>query len=75
MLQGDPGPSSLALITVCSAGGKTTTIQDLITRYVKQGHRALDYRFYAGGRHEILNETGKDRVRGVGRWLSEILDS
>jgi alpha-beta hydrolase superfamily lysophospholipase len=56
-------------------GGKTTTIQDLITRYVKKGHRALNYRFYACGRHELLNEAGKDRVhRDVGRWLSQILD-
>ena len=35
-------------------GGKTTTIQSLITRYMGQGQLALEYRFYAGGRHEIL---------------------
>ena len=34
-----------------------------------------DYRFYAGGRHEILNEAEKDRVhRDVGHWLRQILD-
>lgn len=56
-------------------GGKTRTIQDLITRYMRQGHLALDYRFYSGGRHEILNEAEKDLVhRDVGRWLSQIVD-
>ena len=33
-------------------GSRTRTIQDLITRYMRQGHLALDYGFYAGGRHE-----------------------
>ena len=56
-------------------GSRTRTIQDLITRYMRQGHLALDYGFYAGGRHEILNEPEKDRVhRDVGHWLSQILD-
>jgi len=56
-------------------GGKTITIQSLITRYMKQGHRSLDYRFYAGGRHEILNEPEKDRVHhDIGRWLAQSLD-
>ena len=56
-------------------GGQTTTIQALITRYMKHGHRALDYRFYAGGRHEILNEVEKDRVhRDIGHWLTKVLD-
>jgi alpha-beta hydrolase superfamily lysophospholipase len=56
-------------------GSKTRTIQALITRYMSQGHLALAYRFYAGGRHEILNEAEKDRGhRDVGHWLSQILD-
>jgi alpha-beta hydrolase superfamily lysophospholipase len=56
-------------------GGKTITIQNLITRYMKEGHRSLDYRFYAGGRHEILNESEKDRVqRDIGHWLTQTLD-
>ena len=42
---------------------------------MNQGHRVLDYRFYAGGRHEILNDAEKDRVhRAIGHWLSQILD-
>jgi hypothetical protein len=37
-----------------------------------EGHLALDYRFYAGGRHEICNEPEKDRVhRDIGHWLSK----
>jgi alpha-beta hydrolase superfamily lysophospholipase len=33
-------------------GAKTTTIQDLITRYMRQGQLELEYRFYAGGRQK-----------------------
>ena len=56
-------------------GEKTETIQGLITRYMRHGHRALEYRFYAGGRHEIFNEAEKDTVhRDIGYWLTSILD-
>ena len=56
-------------------GARTTTVQSLITRYMKQGHLCLDHRFYAGGRHEILNEPEKDRVhRDIGHWLTQTLD-
>jgi alpha-beta hydrolase superfamily lysophospholipase len=56
-------------------GAKTTTIQDLITRYMKQGQLALEYRFYADGRHEILNEAEKDSVhRDIAHWLMQILN-
>jgi hypothetical protein len=56
-------------------GGRTRTIQNLITRYMWRGHLALAYRFYAGGRHEILNEAEKDQVhRDVGLWLAQVLD-
>jgi len=42
---------------------------------MKQGQLALEYRFYADGRHEILNETGKDSVhRDIAHWLTQILD-
>jgi alpha-beta hydrolase superfamily lysophospholipase len=42
---------------------------------MKHGHRTLEYRFYAGGRHEILNEAEKDCVhRDIGHWLTQILD-
>lgn len=56
-------------------GGKTVTIQGLITRYMEHGHRALDYRFYQGGRHEIFNEAEKETVhRDIGHWLTHVLD-
>ena len=56
-------------------GDKTATIQQLISRYMGRGQLALEYRFYPGGRHEILNEAEKDRVhRDIGHWLSQILD-
>jgi alpha-beta hydrolase superfamily lysophospholipase len=61
--------------TLDPVGAETTTIQSLITRYMKERHRSLDYRFYAGGRHEILNEPEKDRVhRDIGHWLTQTLD-
>jgi alpha-beta hydrolase superfamily lysophospholipase len=42
---------------------------------MNHGHRALASRFYAGGRHEIFNEVEKDNVhRGIGKWISSILD-
>jgi alpha-beta hydrolase superfamily lysophospholipase len=56
-------------------GRKTATIQGLITRYMAEGHLTLDYRFYAGGRHEIFNEPEKDHVhRDIGHWLSKVID-
>jgi len=42
---------------------------------MNHGHRALEYRFYAGGRHEIFNEVEKDSVhRDIGKWISSVLD-
>ena len=72
-------PADLPILIIAGTddpvGAKTTTIQSLITRYMKQGHLCLDYRFYAGGRHEILNEPEKDRVhRDIGHWLTQTLD-
>jgi alpha-beta hydrolase superfamily lysophospholipase len=56
-------------------GAKTTTIQDLITRYMRQGRLAIQCRFYAGGRHEILNDAEKGRVhRDIEHWLTQVLD-
>lgn len=56
-------------------GGRTKTIQALIGRLLDRGHLTLDVRFYAGGRHEILNDIVKDRVhRDVGHWLSHIVN-
>jgi alpha-beta hydrolase superfamily lysophospholipase len=56
-------------------GARTTTIQNLITRYMDHGQLAIEYRFYAGGRHEILNEAEKDHVhRDIEHWLRQVLD-
>ena len=42
---------------------------------MNHGHRALEYRFYAGGRHEICNEIEMDSVhRDIGKWISSVLD-
>lgn len=72
-------PDDLPILIIAGTddpvGEKTVTVQALITRYMHHGHRALDYRFYKGGRHEILNEAGKDRVqRDIGHWLSKVVN-
>jgi alpha-beta hydrolase superfamily lysophospholipase len=73
-------PVELPILVIAGSedpvGGRTETIQSLITRYMTEGHRRLEYRFYAGGRHEILNEPEKDRVqRDIGLWLESVLDA
>lgn len=73
-------PVDLPILIVSGAddpvGGRTKTIQSLISRYMAEGHRCLEYRFYAGGRHEILNEPEKDCVhRDIGHWLDGVLGS
>ncbi|MBF9348378.1 alpha/beta fold hydrolase [Mycobacteroides chelonae] len=73
-------PSELPILVIAGSedpvGGRTETIQGLISRYLAEGHRRLKCRFYAGGRHEILNEPEKDRVhRDIGLWLESVLDA
>jgi alpha-beta hydrolase superfamily lysophospholipase len=73
-------PADLPMLLISGTddpvGEKTRTIQALITRYMRFGHRALAYKFYAGGRHEILNEAEKGQVhRDVRHWLSPILEA
>ena len=72
-------PRNLPILIIAGTddpvGGKTTTIQSLITRYMSQGQLELGYRFYPGGRHEILNESEKDQVhRDIAHWLTHVLD-
>ncbi|AOK29663.1 MULTISPECIES: alpha/beta fold hydrolase [Burkholderia] len=56
-------------------GASTHSIQSLITRYMKQGHLALAYRFYPGDRHEILNDRNKDLVHyDIASWLGAVLN-
>lgn len=73
-------PAGLPILVIAGTddpvGGRTVTVRGLIARYVAEGHRRLEYRFYEGGRHEILNEPEKDRVhRDIGHWLEGVLDS
>ncbi len=72
-------PADLPILLIAGTedpvSAQTVTIQDLIIRYMRQGQLSLEYRFYAGGRHEILNEAEKDSVhRDVAHWLTHILE-
>ncbi|MFW2270598.1 alpha/beta fold hydrolase [Burkholderia orbicola] len=72
-------PNALPILIIAGTedpvGDRTRSIRELIVRYVRQGHLALSYRFYEGGRHEILNDTGKERVlHDIEHWLSVTLD-
>ncbi|MGL6234507.1 MAG: alpha/beta fold hydrolase [Segniliparus sp.] len=73
-------PLGLPLLIIAGAedpvGGKTSSIQALIARYLARGHRRLSVRFFEGGRHEILNEPEKDQVhREIGGWFAQHLNS
>jgi alpha-beta hydrolase superfamily lysophospholipase len=51
-------------------GRKTVAVTQLADRYRALGLRDVQTRFYAGGRHEMLNETNRDEVTGdVIAWL------
>jgi alpha-beta hydrolase superfamily lysophospholipase len=72
-------PADLPLLFIAGmddpVSDRTRTIRELIARYLRNGHRALDCRFYRGGRHEILNEPERSRVhRDVKNWLSLVLE-
>jgi len=52
----------------------TKGIQELIGRYNKLGIKNLTYKFYPGGRHEMLNETNRDEVtKDTIAWLNSQL--
>jgi alpha-beta hydrolase superfamily lysophospholipase len=52
----------------------TKGIQALIQRYKKLGIKDLSYKFYEGGRHEMLNETNREEVfKDVISWLDSHL--
>jgi len=51
-------------------GNSTKGVNALLKRYKKQGIMDLEYKFYNGGRHEMLNEINRDEVyRDVLNWL------
>jgi len=55
-------------------GANTTTILPLLQRYRDYGLTRLDYKFYPGARHELLNESNRDAVqRDILGWLDSIV--
>lgn len=55
-------------------GENTKSVQRLLEAYERAGLRRVTHRFYAGGRHEMLNETNRDEVLAdLVRWLDRTL--
>lgn len=55
-------------------GGQGQAVRAYLGMLEDAGIRRLDQRFYAGARHECLNETNRDEVmRDVGTWLESAL--
>ena len=50
--------------------GGERSLRRLARAYEQSGHSAVEIRLYAGGRHEMLNETNRDAV--TGDWLAWI---
>jgi len=54
--------------------GGEAGMEALATRYAASGHDQLSTRIYAGGRHEMLNETNRDEFTDdLLRWIAERL--
>ncbi len=73
-------PADLPILVIAGTedpvGANTVAVRELITRYLHRGHRALAYRFYAGARHEILNEPVKAVVhRDIGLFIARTIGS
>jgi len=54
--------------------GGEAGMMKLASRYEASGHHQLSSKIYAGGRHEMLNETNRDEFTGdVLRWIADHL--
>jgi alpha-beta hydrolase superfamily lysophospholipase len=55
-------------------GQQLEGVRVLMGRYQRAGVSNLSHHFYAGGRHEMLNETNRCEVRtNLLLWISEVL--
>ncbi|MCB9754655.1 MAG: alpha/beta hydrolase [Myxococcales bacterium] len=60
--------------TMDPVGGYGKGVRELIKALTRHGLTRVSHRLYAGGRHEMLNETNKDEVIGdLLVWLDETL--
>jgi alpha-beta hydrolase superfamily lysophospholipase len=56
--------------------GGEAGMKKLAARYEATGHDHLSTKIYAGGRHEMLNETNRDEfTNDVLRWIAESLSN
>jgi alpha-beta hydrolase superfamily lysophospholipase len=67
-------PKSLPVYVFAGAedpvGGFSKSVRKLLDAYRTAGLRDVTFRFYAGGRHEMINETNRDDVvRDLRTWL------
>lgn len=70
-------PSDLPILITGGADdpvGGEAGMRELAARYEASGHHQLSAKIYAGGRHEMLNETNRDEFTAdVLRWIAERL--
>jgi alpha-beta hydrolase superfamily lysophospholipase len=71
-------PKDLPILVMCGTrdpvGGMTKTVQALIDRYQKNGVREVSHIFYAGVRHEPMNDLSRDQFHtDVVTWLDQHL--
>ncbi|HZK20276.1 MAG TPA: alpha/beta hydrolase, partial [Treponemataceae bacterium] len=54
-------------------GAYTKTIKKLINVYKNNGHSTVEYIFYPGGRHELLNEKNRNEVMNdILKWVKKL---
>jgi len=54
--------------------GGLARLAPLVERYRAAGIKDVTHDFYAGGRHEMLNETNRaEVVRNLGRWIDRVV--
>ena len=57
-------------------GQRLEGVEILIARYRKAGVDNISRRYYAWGRHEMLNEVNREQVRAdLLSWISAVLES
>ncbi len=60
--------------SLCPIGNKTKYVKGMVDRYIKNGMKDVNYKFYEDTRHEIFNEVNREEVfKDVINWLDSHL--